>query len=114
MKSRVDERPEGWDLWIYNEDHLGRARDELHGYLSQPDDSRYHAATQAAGAIRRQEQQLDRQFRKNYREVSDLWAYPTVRRRPLTALLITACVSVFILQQSPPGRAMEQRMLFAT
>ena len=29
MKTRVDERPEGWCLWIYNEDHLGAAREEL-------------------------------------------------------------------------------------
>ncbi len=36
MKTHVDERPDGWSLWIYNEDHLPRAREELTGYLSAP------------------------------------------------------------------------------
>ena len=25
MKTRIDDRPEGWEVWIYNEDHLQRA-----------------------------------------------------------------------------------------
>ena len=35
MKTRVDERPDGGRLWIYNEDHLERAREELSGYLER-------------------------------------------------------------------------------
>ena len=50
------------------------------------------------------EKELDKKFRKNYRDVSDLWGYPGFRRRPLTTLLIVACVVVFILQNLPPGR----------
>ena len=87
----------GLDLWIYNEDHVARASDELQGYLSGPDDPRFRNAVEAAEAIRRQEQQLDQQFRKNYREVSDLWAYPGLRRRPLTVALVAVCLIVFLL-----------------
>jgi rhomboid protease GlpG len=114
MKARIDERPEGWDFWIYNEDHLDQARDELQGYLSHPDHPRYHHATEAAQAIRRQEQQLDKQFRKNYREVTDLWAAPGLRRRPLTSLLIAACVVVFLMQNSPARRWVQEWMWFTT
>ena len=114
MKTRIDERPEGWDLWIYNEDHFNRAREELQGYLSNPEDPRYRDATQTAQAIRRREQQLDKQFRKNYREVSDLWAAPGLRRRPLTAALIATCVVVFVLQQSPRANEVEDRLFFTT
>jgi len=113
MKTRIDERPEGWDLWIYNEDHISRAREELEGYLSNPDDPRYREAAQAALAIRRREQQLDKQFRKNYREVSDQWAEPDFRRRPLTTILIAICVVVFIWQQAPSGHALEMRLFLA-
>jgi GlpG protein len=100
MKSRADDQPEGWNLWIYNEDHFARAREELQTYVNNPEDPRYREAAQAAQSIRRQEQQLDEQFRKNYREVSDQWAQPGFRRRPLTVTLVAICMIVFILQNS--------------
>jgi GlpG protein len=114
VKSRVDEQPEGYLLWVYNEDHVARARDELQGYLSDPADPRYHGAIPTAQAIRRTEEQLDKQFRKNYREVSDQWAYPTLRRRPLTSALVAICLAVFLLQQSSWGFALQERLFFAS
>jgi GlpG protein len=114
MKTRIDERPDGWDLWIYNEDHVARARDELAAYTSQPEDPRYHGATLTAQAIRRNEQQLDKKFRKNYREVTDLWAYPGLRRRPLTSTLVALCVAIFIFQHSSTGHTFEKRLFFAS
>jgi GlpG protein len=116
IKSRVDDRPEGWLVWIYNEDHVGRASDELQGYRAAPGDPRYQQAVDAAAAIRRREQDRDKEFRKNYREVSDLWAYPGLHRRPLTLALTAICVIVFILQNSSPNehRAVENALLFST
>ncbi|MFI5461140.1 MAG: rhomboid family intramembrane serine protease [Isosphaerales bacterium] len=101
IKSRIDEQPEGWSLWIYNEDHVEQARVQLQNYLSRPDDPLYRDAVEAALAIRRQEQQLDQQFRKNYREVTDLWAYPGLRRRPLILALVAVSLVVFVLLESP-------------
>ena len=76
MKTRVDERPEGWSVWIYNEDHFQQAREELEGYLRHPDDPRYHDATETAETIRRKEKELEKKFRKNFRDSSDVWGYP--------------------------------------
>jgi GlpG protein len=101
IKSRVDDRADGWHLWIYHEDHVGKAGEELQAYLAGPDDPRYQKAVDAAEAIRRREQDRDKEFRKNYREVSDLWAYPGLRRRPLTLILVAICAVVFFMQQSP-------------
>jgi GlpG protein len=114
MKTRIDERPEGWDLWIYNEDHIAQARDELDHYVSHPDDPRYRDATQTAQVIRRNEQRLDQQFRKNYRDASDLWGAPGLRQRPLTSLLVAICVVVFLLQQTSWGFRMQRQMWFAS
>ena len=114
IKARIDERPEGSDVWIYNEDHVARARDELQAYLSHPDDPRFRNAVPAAQAIRRKEQQLDKQFRKNFRDVTDLWAAPGVRRRPLTVALITTCIIVFLLQRSAEGIRWENRLFFTS
>ncbi len=121
IKARFDDRPEGSDVWIYNEDQVPRAREELQAYLGHPDDPRFRKAIPVAQAVRRKEQELDKQFRKNFREVSDLWAAPGFRRRPLTATLMTICVVVFLLQQSPGedkfpprGPELEGRLLFTT
>jgi GlpG protein len=105
MKTRVDEQPEGWNLWIYNEDHLERAREELAGYLSRPEDPRYGDAVDAAKIVRRHEQELDQRYRKNYREVTDLWAHPGLRRRPLTLALVIICVVVYLMLESPARAA---------
>ena len=34
MKTRFDESPDGWLVWIYNEDHVDQARSELETYLA--------------------------------------------------------------------------------
>jgi GlpG protein len=115
IKTRVDERPEGALLWIYNEDDVARASAELQGYLSRPDDPRYQKAVDAAEAIRRREHERDKEYRKNYREVSDLWAQPGLRRRPLTMILIATCVFVFFMQESSINRgAVEANLGFST
>jgi GlpG protein len=115
IKARIDERPEGRDVWIYNEDHVAQAREELRVYLDHPDDPRFRASAPVAAAVRRKEQDLDKRFRKNFREVTDLWAAPGFRRRPVTSFLIAASVVVFLLQRSSSySDWVDERMLFTT
>ncbi len=104
MKARIDDRPEGWLVWIYNEDHILRAREELDAYAREPHDLRYREAARAADDIRRKEKQLDREYDKNDRNASDIWGAPTFRRRPMTTMLIVASAVIFFLQHIPDGR----------
>lgn len=121
MKVRIDDQPEGWLVWIYNEDHISQAREELDTYARQPDDPRYREAARTADEIRRKEKQLDREFRKNDRDASRIWNAPTFRDRPLTTILIIACAVIFFLQNLPNGRyrsiptggALIQRLVFS-
>ena len=102
MKTRIDDRPEGRIVWIYNEDHLERAREELNGYLAARPAIRVlsRAAVDSAKTIRKKEQRLDQKYRKNFREAADLWGHPSVNRRPVTVALIVVCVGVFFLNQT--------------
>ena len=61
--------------------------------------------------IRRQEQQLDQKFRKNFREAADIWGYPALRRRPVTVALVAACLAVFFLYETKVYRARVERTL---
>jgi GlpG protein len=115
MKTRVDERPDCWSLWIYDEDHLARAREELSGYLSAPDDPRYKSAVDSAKSIRREEKQLDQKYRKNFREAADIWGYPSLRRRPVTVLITVACLVVFFFYQTKQThQKMQDALRFTT
>jgi GlpG protein len=115
IKTRVDDRPEGWSLWIYNEDHVDRARAELQDFLKLPGDPRYSEAVEAARQVRRKEQELEQQYRKNFREVSDLWAYPNFRRRPVTMALIAISLVVFLVLESPKHTSVvEKKLSFST
>ncbi len=105
MKTRIDERPDGYSLWIYNEDHLKRAQEELDGFVKSPNDPRYKSALESARNIRREERQLDQKFRKNFREAADIWGYPNLRRRPVTAAIVAICLVCFVMAQTPQSRA---------
>jgi len=115
MKSRFDKTPEGWVVWIINEDHVPRARQELDAYLNRPDDARFRESASAAAAVRRREKQLERRFRKNDRDVAGEWSGLRFRRRPATVITVLIAVAVFVLQQSPKYRApvLDNLLLYA-
>jgi GlpG protein len=97
MTTRVEPQGEGWALWIYNEDHVAKARQELDAYLKDPDDPRYRDASRSAQAVVREKQQLDRVYRKNVRDLSGRWDRTNFRRRPVTVSLIAISVTIYLL-----------------
>ncbi len=114
MKSRVVEGQDGWVVWIHNEDQFDRAKAELEEFLANPLDDRFRQSARAAAEARREEARRDREFRKNFREVSDQWTGLQVRRRPLTLLLLLVSVGVFVLLQIPTYSWIVGRLLMAT
>lgn len=114
MKARFDEQPDGWLVWIYNEDQLARARAELESYIHQPEDPRFGAGVRAAGEVRRKEARLEKEYRKNFREVTDQWTGLQLRRRPLTMALVIVSVLVYLLQQSSLRQSVVGWLRFTT
>lgn len=112
IKSRLDDRPDGWLVWVHNEDQVSRAAEELKRYLDDPEDPRYLEAAGAAEAARREEAKLERAYRKNYRDAADLWAGLQVRRRPLTMALVFISIGVFLLRGSPQAESVYEALLF--
>lgn len=101
VRMRLDERPDGFALWVYDEDRVALARRELEGFRAAPDDPRYRSARPSADAIRRESDRLDRQYRKNVRDLRTRWSSPNLRRRPLTVALIALSAAVFIGERWP-------------
>jgi GlpG protein len=97
VATRLRPEPDGWGVWVLDENRLPLARQEFEAYLSRPDDLRFRSATRSAQAIRRESDKLESNYRKNMRHVSNTWGRTPIRRRPVTVLLIAACVVVFLL-----------------
>lgn len=101
VTTRVDQRPDGWAIWVHHEDKIPQAKQELDSYLENPTDPRYQGAVRSAQTIRRETEILDRRYRKNVRDVAGEWNHPPLNRRPLTTALIAISVVVFLLENSP-------------
>ncbi|MCG8586149.1 MAG: rhomboid family intramembrane serine protease [Pirellulales bacterium] len=94
VKNRIDKEDDHWAIWVYDEDQLETAKDELEWFLGNPADPIYDAEIKAA-AIRREQARQEAAARKNIVRVRDHWSKP--QRGPLTTGLIIACVIVGIL-----------------
>jgi len=100
IKSRFDRRPDGWSVWIIDEDQVARGREELKAYLDAPGDPRFRANARAGREARKEEARRDREFRRNDRDAGELWTAPTFRRRPVTTLVVAIAIVVYILQNT--------------
>ena len=105
MTTRVDDRPEGWAVWVYNEDHFPQAQQELEAFRENPKDPRYKAASDEAARVRLEKEQAEKQYRKNVVDMSQRWGRVPWRRRPLTMALLIVCGAVYVLTQDPPSPA---------
>lgn len=103
VTSRAVKAPEGWAIWVHSEDQVPKAREELAAYQQNPDDPRFHSAAQTAAEVRKRSDQLDREYRKNVKDVSSTWQGVRFRRRPLTVSLVVVCVALFLAGELVPG-----------
>ncbi len=100
VTSRVIESNDGWDIWIHNEDHIPKAREAFSVFEQNPADPLFADATRQAVEARQKAEKLDRQYRKNVRDLSTTWDRVSLRRRPLTMLLVGVCVGLYLAGKS--------------
>jgi GlpG protein len=91
ITAKVDRSGEAWAVWIHDENQVDRSKQELELFRQAPQDARYRDAVREAQVVRREIAQKQKQARKNYVEVRNLWASPW-RRRPVTVAMIAISV----------------------
>lgn len=97
MTSRAVRTGDGWAIWVHDEDAVERARAEFLAYEKNPDDPSYRRAGSAAHEIRREQAELDRQYRRKVHDMRGRYDGLNVGRRPLTVALLAICVAVFLV-----------------
>ena len=85
-----------WVIWIRDEDHLARAKDELRQFRNHSSDARYNGVERTAAEIRREEERLASERRKNIVEVRNRWGGSRLRATPLTTVLIGLSIAVSV------------------
>lgn len=103
--TRVNQEGTAWEVWVRDDDHVPRARQEWEPFRQNPDDPRFQSAQQIAAALKKKEEAEEARFRHNQRKASDLWARPTLRRAPLTLGLLLLCVLVALFSQFGDARS---------
>jgi GlpG protein len=107
---------DGWAVWVHKEDLVSKAKGELAHFQENPDDPRYRQSISEAEAIRRKEEELDRQHARNIVDLrGKLGRGPMLATGPLTRTLISITVVVFLLQRMNVelfGRTIEGWFLF--
>lgn len=64
IDTQLEKQPDGWAIWIRDEDHVPRARQELEEFQRNPADPRYKGAGSAAATLRKQKQQEDKAYHR--------------------------------------------------
>jgi GlpG protein len=115
IETRIDQEPNGWAIWICDEDRLAQARKELDEFTRNPADPRYRHAARAAEVLREQDRREEEEAARQHVNLAEHWDRPLWLQRPLTFTLITTSVLVAIFSSlGDTSEASVQSLLIAS
>lgn len=92
-----EHEPEGWVVWVRDENQLNDARQALEHFRVAPDDPRYVDVKRTAESILREKQKRREQMGKNVVEMRGRWGRGAAKHAPLVFTLIGLSVLVTLL-----------------
>ncbi|MHB1426287.1 MAG: rhomboid family intramembrane serine protease [Gemmataceae bacterium] len=93
IETRLDKQPDGWAVWVCDEDQLPRARQEFEEFSRNPANPRYTAAPQEANSLRQRKRQEEQDYQRRQRRFQRRMSGPG-DSQPLTIGLILICILV--------------------
>lgn len=112
IPTKVERDGAEWALWIHDEDHVARAREEFAKFVENPADSKYTAVAEKANVLREERLAADISARKQQIQMSQKWA-GIQTQIPVTAALILLSVLVAIVTRLGKDENAVSRFLFA-
>jgi GlpG protein len=103
IDTKLEQQPEGWAVWVRDEDHMSRARQELEEFTRNPADPRYQDAAQTAKSLRQRKRQEDDAYFRRQERFSRRMSGPIASQR-WTVSLIVACILVSLLSKGGHDR----------
>jgi GlpG protein len=113
LKIRTQLQPEGdgFAVWVCDEDHVPRARQELAEFTGNPTDARYRGVSSAAESLRRQEARVEEDYARRQRRMDQRMRGLGAAHRPLTLALVA--ISVVVALASNFGKEDDSPLLQA-
>jgi GlpG protein len=115
IDTQVNQEPEGWVVWVRDEDRLPQARAELAEFTRNPADPRFTNAARTAEALRMRQVRDDAAYQRKQINLRDRWA-DRAGRPALTYALILISVAVSLTtglgKPTEPGQIAVIRSLF--
>jgi GlpG protein len=108
IKTRLDEEPDGWAVWVCDEDRVAEARQELEEFLRNPADPRYADSKRGADTLRRLEAKVEARYRRRQERALRRWE-GAGGGRTVTFLLVI--VSLAVALASGLGRGWDQPVM---
>ena len=94
------EKPDGWGIWINDEDRIEEAAKLLAAFRSNPADAKYRAEAKVAPELRAEAEKREAKYRKKLSDRRQLFRpLGTYGFGPLTFALIALSVTVFLLSR---------------
>jgi GlpG protein len=97
IRTEVKQDPDGWSLWVRDEDNVPQARQELQAYRENPTDPRYDKAIATARNLIAEEERQEEAYRKKTVALANKLTNPSSGKRPVTGLLIALSIVVAVL-----------------
>lgn len=89
IESRVDAEEGGeYAVWVYGEDEVPRAKEQLGEFRKDPHAARYRDVVREANERRARKLELELEARKRNINLRQKWNAPLIRRLPVTLILI--------------------------
>jgi GlpG protein len=111
VPSRVDPAPNGFSVWVIEENDVDRAKQTLGEFQANPTDPRYTAAHGTAEELRQRQAAERRKAQRKIIDLSQRWNGPLRRQIPLTMSLIGLSVAATLLSDFSAHRNEVSRWL---
>ncbi len=112
IDTQLEKQPDGWAIWVRDEDHMPRARQELEEFQRDPTDPRYQTVAQEAKSLRQRKQQEDAAYFRRQERFHRRMSGPVASQR-CTVGLILVCVLVSLISSGGHDRKIVEALSIA-
>ena len=103
IRTQIDPEPEGWSVWVIDEDHVAKGRDELAAFHENRDDPKFSVQAPPPAASRPKPRIVN---------LRDRWVTPK-GTQPLVTVLTAICILVAVYRMMEPKTGLTNRLLIA-
>jgi GlpG protein len=94
IETRLDPEPDGWAVWVCDEDRVAQARQELAEFTRNPADPRYQGVARVAGALRQQQERAEKEYTRRLVRFRERMEGLATGGRAVTLALVIVSVAV--------------------